>query len=639
MSTLHRRRDPGRDRPFPATGHAPRPGHRPAPVAAAVLCALLAGCSADSPSSSSPDGLNADDSDAGATGSPGVPTADTGNALGVVPGGAIEPVIVSYTALAPNGPSDGAAAAQVELEAASPAPSTGGGAGAGTPAAPDPEEPIAPPPRPAAPESPESGPEATPEGPEGPDPQASNPQEPETGAANPGGGGTGPAAAPTVARAPVIGAERGDVEKILTDLEVSSSQLMVQQTPVDTRDGFVYTANIEHGPSGGGSPSNLVTDLRTVVRQGVQDENGEWRWTSTLVEDRTAHDQWHTAPSIAADADGFVHVAYNMHNMPWQYKRSDAPHDIGAFTFRGQPMSQAEIDRSRFENKTNFPTLGTAEIPGNQVTYPAFFKNGVGDLYLTYRFAAKPKRSFPQRQMSTGVARYDLGSRTWSPIGAEIATDAADATPADGAPARPTAFLSEQGWTSYKANLMFDGRDNAWISAFWRNGIAGAELTRPCLFGLGGDGTATAPDGSAAALPITTSACGNMGRPDYEEFWSVGGTAMDASGTPYVVLSPKSGGRQIASLDRATGAWTSEDSPYAATELFVDGRDTLWAVANGPNVLKRDAGSSTWDLVYSEGSRLNCFPQASLNEDRSIAYIHTHSCDEKRVTVYALRLE
>ena len=115
-------------------------------------------------------------------------------------------------------------------------------------------------------------------------------------------------------------------------------------------------------------------DLHTILRQGTQDESGEWQWQTTLIEDRTIYDSWHNAPSVAVDRNGFVHVVYNMHNFPWQYKRSENPHDIDSMLFRGQAVTMAEIERTKFENKTTFPTLGTAEIPGNQITYPAFFR-------------------------------------------------------------------------------------------------------------------------------------------------------------------------------------------------------------------------------------------------------------------------
>jgi len=53
---------------------------------------------------------------------------------------------------------------------------------------------------------------------------------------------------------------------ILSNLPVSSSQLNVQQSPVDTAHGYVYTANIEPGPNG----DVKGTDLHTILRKGTQ---------------------------------------------------------------------------------------------------------------------------------------------------------------------------------------------------------------------------------------------------------------------------------------------------------------------------------------------------------------------------------
>lgn len=97
-----------------------------------------------------------------------------------------------------------------------------------------------------------------------------------------------------------------------------------------------------------------------------------------------------------------------MHNLPWQYQVSLAPHDISAFEFRGQEISDAEFDRYYIENKTSFPTQGTADIPGNQISYPAFYKDAIGDIYVTYRFAAQPSLAYKDRHFSSAIAKYDL---------------------------------------------------------------------------------------------------------------------------------------------------------------------------------------------------------------------------------------
>ena len=83
-------------------------------------------------------------------------------------------------------------------------------------------------------------------------------------------------------------------------------------------------------------------NLQTLVRQGQRDRQGVWRWQETVIDRNTLNDKWHNSPSLGLDRDGYLHVAYNMHNMPWQYMVSQRPGDIRGFLFRGQGISEAE---------------------------------------------------------------------------------------------------------------------------------------------------------------------------------------------------------------------------------------------------------------------------------------------------------
>lgn len=431
-----------------------------------------------------------------------------------------------------------------------------------------------------------------------------------------------------------IGNNIGDVEKILSNIPVSKSQLNVQQTPVDTEHGFVYTVNIEHGPNG----DTNGTDLRTVLRQGRQDVDGIWQWTDVIIEDRTVYDVWHTAPSVAADKNGFVHVAYNMHNMPWQYKRSDQPHSVDAMTFHGQHISQAQIDRWKWENKTWFPTNGTGEIPGNQITYPQFKKDNNRDLYVSYRFAAKPAATWEDRTMSGGVSRYSTQDLNWTAVGGTVNASASDFEYNENAPDMATAIAANQGWTVYHPRLMFGPDDQMHLSLFWREGTAGAELSSPCYFKSEDGYNFTDAVGNYFSLPVSASDCGNIGFDATTQFYSIGNSAMDSTGKPFILVSPIGDVRKISSYDDSTG-WTHEDAPLNATEIFFDKDDTMWAVASGIRVLKREKNSNEWDLMYSDSSGTNCYPKSTVNAPKTLAFIHAQACDESSVTVYGVRLK
>jgi len=442
--------------------------------------------------------------------------------------------------------------------------------------------------------------------------------------------------APTNFKPNVIGTKAGDVVKILDNLPVSTAQLTTQQTSVNTRDGFVYTANIEPGPNGDAGG----VDLRTIVRQGYQNENLDWVWNSTLIEDRTLHDEWHTAPSIATDKDGYIHIVYNMHNFPWQHKISTSPNSIDSFSFHGQEVSQAELDRLYYDNAASFPTLGKAEIPGNMVTYPAFFNDNVDDLYLTYRFAARPKRGHTQRTFSSGIVKFNTQNQTWSAIGAELDVTSEDHTPDSLAPDKPTVFAGEMGWTSYRPLLAFDSKNRMHVNWFWRKGTSGAHLTRPCYLIGDSNGQFRDVTGKTYTLPVQSDDCGNTSLSDNTSFFNIGYTAINSEDVLYMLFSPDGADRVLLHYDDTKNRWVSEESPYAATELFFDAQDNLWAISSGINIMRRNKGESNWEIVYSEGSRTHCLPRVELNQDKSVAYIHTQKCNSSdSVTIYALRLQ
>jgi hypothetical protein len=130
--------------------------------------------------------------------------------------------------------------------------------------------------------------------------------------------------------------------------------------------------------------------------------------TNVLFE-RTIEDEYHVAPSIGIDRDGYIHVAGNMHNSPdslpdfvphkcaWQYVVSDNPEDISSFTFRGDDPGRSP--------------------PGTSITYPFFATDNNGELYLAFRHRVKYGTGWSPGIMAGAVARYDTGPKRWEMLG------------------------------------------------------------------------------------------------------------------------------------------------------------------------------------------------------------------------------
>ncbi len=441
----------------------------------------------------------------------------------------------------------------------------------------------------------------------------------------------------------------GGLTRVLDALPVSASQLHVQQTPIANREGAVYIANIEPGDEGDTDDINL----HTVLRKGVRGDDKQWSWTSSVVDTRTLFDAWHTAPAIGLDRSGRIHIAYNMHNLPWQYKRSRQPGDIDSLEFHGQNVSMEDLRQFRYFGKTSYPGAGTAGIPGNQITYPAFYNDRDGELYITYRFAARPALRFKQRTMSGGIARFDMQQDQWTAIGARfdgIDTGGVDVDEviADGAEAgiakddsdrlgRTPAFAGKSGWTVYHPRLTFGPGNQMNVNWFWRRGIAGTKLSRPCFLRSTDRLNFKTMEGERVDLPVPPEACGNMRVADETEHYSVGNSTVSSDGTPYILLSPDGRSREIHHF--SDGAWTHEKSPRNATEIFFDHKDRLWAIASGLRISRREKDSEQWVSVYEpRGETDDCIPRVSLNAGKTIAWLYSLGCERSEVSVYRLEL-
>ncbi len=114
----------------------------------------------------------------------------------------------------------------------------------------------------------------------------------------------------------------------------------------------------------------------------------------------TSHDKG--TPSLGMDRNGYLHLAAGMHNGGWEYYVSKAPCDISGFEKHGWDS--------------------TAKIPGDRISYPQFFKDRQGTLFVTYRTRAHTKGTLPG-WTGAAMARYDAESRTWSSLGKKSARE------------------------------------------------------------------------------------------------------------------------------------------------------------------------------------------------------------------------
>jgi hypothetical protein len=423
------------------------------------------------------------------------------------------------------------------------------------------------------------------------------------------------------------------MQDILPPFQVAPMNVGTFQNAVWAAGGAVYTAHVE--PAEG---TSLGINLRTVIRQGRREAAGDWTWTARTAENRTLDDPWHTVPSIAVDRENFVHVVYNMHNMPWQYSLSRKPNSIDVLDFRGEALSLIQLGAVKYLNQTPFPGLGTAAIPGTQITYPTFFVDRKGDIWVTYRFALKPKRDWSDRIYGCGIARYDTATRSWSAVGGKVPIgpdDAALGGSGNGS-ADVTAFCSNPGWWANDIRLWFDDANTMHVVWCWSDYITSDDPERRREYhgyarSSDGGQTFTHSDGKAYKLPIDLKSS-ELVSPTADHY---GGTSLtaDKAGNPVVAIQRHGEPFRIARLDANTHRWTQpEASPSGASVIINDGKGRLWAFAGGPAIFRStDQAPFYWSKIYEEDGWDH--PKVFYAADEDAFYLRLMKCEETKIPV------
>jgi hypothetical protein len=182
--------------------------------------------------------------------------------------------------------------------------------------------------------------------------------------------------------------------------------------------------------------------------------------TTQIIDATNNDDDAHNTPSIAIDGDGFLHVAYNMHNHNMRLRKSPAANSVsGTWVDEGGTGSPWGSD-SRF-------------------TYPAMSTATNGDVYMTIRnrdvgvWTGAPDQLF----------HYDNTTNSWSSI---------------------AKFADEDGWTAYLPAPYVDESGKVHLVWHWRLGGAGGTRHRGSYAVYDpSDGKFYMADGTEYTIPIT----------------------------------------------------------------------------------------------------------------------------------------
>jgi hypothetical protein len=418
-------------------------------------------------------------------------------------------------------------------------------------------------------------------------------------------------------------------EITMPEIQTAKSDIGVFNTPIDFYNGSIYTVNVEPPP---GIENGI--NLYTVIRKGTPNAQGDWQWSKYVLEKRTLSDKYHTQASIIVDKNGYIHVAYNMHNMPWQYSISEKPENINNFIFLGDPVDTRDLQAVK-SAKYNYTYKGRAAIPGMQITYPAFFKNNTGDIYITYRFAMRPRLNWGKRSFAGGLAKYDITTRNWTPIGKKLTIDSIGVDlPYGQKSTTETPFTFEDSWSIYLINLAFDANNEMHIVWNWREGGAGRDTTSPTYAFSNDDKNFVSIKGKPYTLPISWNQKDVIGNLDEQvKLYSAKSLAVGDDGTVYVIINPIGGKRTL--FIYKNGNWNGEETPFAATEVKVDSKYE-WLFSTGVRIFHRKIGSTKWRTLYQEENAETspfCYPKVIDIESKKSFLIHSRNCNSTGVKI------
>lgn len=317
--------------------------------------------------------------------------------------------------------------------------------------------------------------------------------------------------------------------------------------------------------------------------------HGEWSWYVT--DPQLSADNGHHTIATGIDADGYVHVWYDMHADPLRYRKSTAP--IASWT--GELTAELSM-------------LGTNET---FVAYPQRFYDPQGKMYFVARMTGGSGDG-----NYYGMS-YSEATQTW----AAMAGTGSGGKILDGTSTTPD--YSGYLFDVPRFSSDWDGAGTGYLHITWSWRLD-TSLSNIDVCHVRWNGTTWSQwDGTAQTMPITKSTSRVvLSAPASEGIFNQSGSCLDANNRPHVSVIKSDGTRhQLYDLYFTGSAWTLQQiTSYAGTSTYADfGRpavecdpDTnevfIWgthtAEAAGIHQWKSGAGDfSTWSrTAFFSGS-------------------------------------
>lgn len=336
-------------------------------------------------------------------------------------------------------------------------------------------------------------------------------------------------------------------------------------TPVASADGYIYWAYI--------ADNGADRELR--LKQKRPDGTVQ---TVTLRTGVSA-DNYHVTPSVGIDRNNRIHVTGDMHVSAWAYYHSNAAHDISSFTMRTPPG-------------------------GNRVSYPAFWHDRGGQLFLTFRHVVSGDNSTVEGGSSAGaLARYAEGSGgAW---GSYTMLGGTNYTPPRSSGAGPTTlFWTNQGpqdlrfYQGHQPTVAFDANNRMHVSTVLYDDSC-PTINQGCshvLYAYSDDGGNTFRNAAGTVLAAPIGLGSNATAMFDPNRTLARGAQVAGSPDGRGVIRYQRTNPSETRLRRWTGsAWTDINATVQGGPLLIDGYGIISLSRGGSFIRSHDLGATyTW---------------------------------------------
>jgi hypothetical protein len=266
----------------------------------------------------------------------------------------------------------------------------------------------------------------------------------------------------------------------------------------------------------------------------------------------------HNAINLGVDGDGFLHVAWDHHNNPLNYRRSKEP-----LSLHLEPATMTGQDE-------------------RSVRYPEFHLLPDGDLLFLYRDGASGRGNL-------AMNRYEVKTKTWRRLTSKL--------------------VDGEGQRNAYWQACTDAAGTVHVSWVWRES-PDVSTNHDMCYARSSDGgrTWTKSTGETYALPITAATAEYAAKiPQQHELMNQTSMTADASGRPYIATYFRPEGSDIPQyflIYHDGSAWHTTQAGELTTRFRLGGGGTKRAPISRPQILFHELdGKLTAHLIFRAEER------------------------------------